>query len=148
MSIFNSTFAENIYHQKYAMPGEDWDATVFRVVDNVLGAVGMQDTVEAGELVELMRARKFMPGGRYLYASGREMNQTQNCALYRAEDTREGWADLQRKVSMSLMTGAGVGVDYSDVRESGSPISRTGGIASGPLSLMKIVNEIGRNVMQ
>lgn len=148
MSTFSSSFAENIYHQKYAMPGEHWPDTVDRVIKNVLGAVGMENTTEAAELRQLMIDRKFLPGGRYLYAAGREMNQTQNCALYRAEDTREGWADLQRKTSMALMTGAGVGVDYSDVRASGSSISRTGGIASGPLSLMKIVNEIGRNVMQ
>ena len=148
MSTFSSTFAENIYHQKYAMAGEHWPDTVDRVVSNVMGAVDMADSQEAGDIRQLMIDRKFMPGGRYLYASGREMNQTQNCALYRAEDTREGWADLQRKVSMALMTGAGVGVDYSDVRASGSIIGRTGGIASGPISLMKIVNEIGRNVMQ
>jgi ribonucleoside-diphosphate reductase alpha chain len=148
VSTFSSSFAENIYHQKYAMPGEHWPDTVDRVISNVLGAVNMADSTEAAELRQLMIDRKFLPGGRYLYAAGREMNQTQNCALYRAEDTREGWADLQRKVSMALMTGAGVGVDYSDVRASGSKISRTGGIASGPLSLMKIVNEIGRNVMQ
>jgi ribonucleoside-diphosphate reductase alpha chain len=49
---------------------------------------------------------------------------------------------------MALMTGAGIGVDYSEVRCSGSIISRTGGVASGPISLMKMVNETGRNVMQ
>src|SRR5690348_12112588 len=111
-------------------------------------AVGMEDTNDARLLEKLIAERKFVPGGRYLYASGRDLHQVQNCALYRAEDTREGWADLVHKTTMALMTGAGVGVDYSDVRCSGSIISRTGGTASGPISLMKMVNEVGRNVMQ
>jgi ribonucleoside-diphosphate reductase alpha chain len=118
------------------------------VVNAVMGAVNMEHSAEAAKLFELVDERKFLPGGRYLYASGRDLHQVQNCALYRAEDTREGWADLIRKCTMALMTGAGVGVDYSDVRCSGSSIARTGGTASGPISLMKMVNETGRNVMQ
>jgi ribonucleoside-diphosphate reductase alpha chain len=46
------------------------------------------------------------------------------------------------------MTGAGVGVDYSQIRHEGAPISRTGGQATGPVSLMNTINEIGRQVMQ
>ena len=33
-------------------------------------------------------------------------------------------------------------------RPAGSPISRTGGVASGPIPKMLMINEIGRNVMQ
>lgn len=145
---FESSFAEGIYLQKYAQPGETWRDTAQRVVDNVLGAVDMAHTVCAEDLVELIYQRKFIPGGRYLYAAGRDLHQVQNCALYRCDDDREGWAALSEKCEMSLMTGAGVGVDYSAVRPSGSTISRTGGVASGPISKMKIINEIGRNVMQ
>jgi ribonucleoside-diphosphate reductase alpha chain len=145
---FDTPFAHGIYQQKYAQKGESWNDTAYRVVENVMGAVAMQDSAEAAGIFDLIAERKFLPGGRYLYASGRDMHQVQNCALYRAEDTREGWSNLTRKATMSLMTGAGVGVDYSDVRASGSIISRTGGIASGPISLMKMVNEVGRNVMQ
>lgn len=145
---FDTPFAHGIYKQKYANGNEEWEDTAFRVVQNVMGAVGMEDTLHARLIEDLIAERKFIPGGRYLYASGRDLHQVQNCALYRAEDTREGWADLVQKTTMALMTGAGVGVDYSDVRCSGSVITRTGGTASGPISLMKMVNEVGRNVMQ
>jgi ribonucleoside-diphosphate reductase alpha chain len=66
----------------------------------------------------------------------------------RAEDSREGWSELLYKASMALMTGAGIGIVYSDVRENGSPIHKTGGLASGPISLMEMVNECGRHIMQ
>jgi ribonucleoside-diphosphate reductase alpha chain len=46
------------------------------------------------------------------------------------------------------MTGGGIGVDYSIIRPEGGQLSRTGGIASGPIPLMKVLNEAGRNVMQ
>jgi ribonucleoside-diphosphate reductase alpha chain len=146
---FDAPFAHGIYKQKYSKDGtEEWAETARRVPKHVMAAVGMEDSPEAERIAQLIEDRKGIPGGRYLYASGRDLHQVQNCALYRAEDTREGWADLVQKVMMSLMTGAGVGVWYGDVRPSGSVIHRTGGIASGPVSLMKIVNEVGRNVMQ
>lgn len=146
---FDAPFAHGIYKQKYSKDGtEEWADTARRVPREVFKAIDA-DTSKLERIVgDLIEDRKAIPGGRYLYASGRDLHQVQNCALYRAEDTREGWANLTQKVTMSLMTGAGVGVWYGDVRPSGSIITRTGGIASGPISLMKIVNEVGRNVMQ
>lgn len=52
------------------------------------------------------------------------------------------------KVTRSLMTGGGIGVDYSDIRHEGAPIKRTGGFCTGPISLMEMVNESGRHIMQ
>ncbi len=73
---------------------------------------------------------------------------TGNCLLLNAHDSREGWSELLAKASMSLMTGAGIGTSYSDIRHEGSKIRKTGGTASGPISLMQIVNECGRGIMQ
>jgi ribonucleoside-diphosphate reductase alpha chain len=73
---------------------------------------------------------------------------TGNCLLLRADDSREGWADLMQKATMALMTGAGIGVVYSDVRGEGKLIRRTGGFATGPIALMQMVNEAGRGIMQ
>lgn len=74
---------------------------------------------------------------------------TFNCFCLRAEeDTREEWGNIVKRASDCLMSGGGIGVDYSKLRPSGQTLSRTGGISSGPLPLMSSVNEIGRNVMQ
>lgn len=73
---------------------------------------------------------------------------TGNCMLMSVEDSREGWGDLWRKAGMALMTGAGIGVEYSHVRHEGAIVRRTGGYASGPISLMSTVNEMGRVIMQ
>lgn len=74
---------------------------------------------------------------------------TFNCYLLRAEeDTREEWSAVTWRAMSCLMTGGGIGIDYSRLRPSGQTLKRTGGIASGPLPLMYAINEIGRNVMQ
>ena len=46
------------------------------------------------------------------------------------------------------MSGGGIGIDYSVLREKGAKLRRTGGTASGPIDLMLAINEIGRRVMQ
>lgn len=147
-----SVFAQTIMQQKYAHEKADgtketWEEIAYRVARSVLKAVNApKSQVEA--TAKAITERKFIPGGRYLYASGRPFHQTQNCLLLRAEDSREGWSDLLDRASMALMTGAGIGVDYSDVRAKGSRIRKTGGTASGPLGLMKMLNECGREIMQ
>jgi len=150
MTTQMSAFSHSIYKQKYSLDGlEEWPDTSVRVATNVLAALGYkEDDPTTLRVAQLITDRKFLPGGRYLYASGRSLHQVQNCLLLKAEDSREGWGDLWHKAGMALMTGAGIGVDYSDVRPSGSPVGRTGGFASGPVSLMQSVNEIGRQVMQ
>jgi ribonucleoside-diphosphate reductase alpha chain len=147
-----SVFAQTITNQKYAHDTKDggketWAQIAHRVATNVMKAVDAPASV-VKEIEKMLAERKFMAAGRYLYASGRPLHQVQNCLLLRAEDSREGWADLMQKATMALMTGAGIGVVYSDVRPEGKPIRKTGGKATGPLALMQMVNEAGRFIMQ
>lgn len=140
-----SPFAYSVYKAKYSMDGkEEWPDTSERVARNVMAAIDANPR----EVQHLLEERKFLPGGRYLYASGRGLHQVNNCLLLKAEDSREGWSDVTQKAMMALMTGAGIGIDYSDLRGRGAPILKTGGQSSGPISLMNVINEVGRNVMQ
>ena len=52
------------------------------------------------------------------------------------------------KTTSALMTGGGIGIDYSALREEGAKINRTGGTSTGPLALMSMINESGRGIMQ
>jgi ribonucleoside-diphosphate reductase alpha chain len=147
-----SKFATDIMQQKYSHTKPDgaletWEEIAQRVARRVMKATDAPVKL-VNEVAEIIKTKKFMPGGRYLYASGRPFHQVQNCLLLRAEDSREGWADLMHKATMALMTGAGIGVVYSDVRAEGKPIRKTGGFSTGPLALMQMVNEAGRGIMQ
>src|SRR6188768_2301443 len=110
MSSEMSEFARSIMEQKYSHEKgdgtkESWEEISQRTAKHVMKAVGApRDLVK--ETTQIIAERKFMPGGRYLYASGRPFHQVQNCLLLRAEDSREGWSDLLHNSSMALMTGA------------------------------------------
>lgn len=150
---FKTSFARNIFRNKYAQgAGDSWDALADRLVDDVCGTrngVSLLSAGDRGQLSQYIKEQKFIPGGRYLYYAGRTAKFYNNCYLLRAEDdTREEWSNLTWRAMSCLMTGGGIGIDYSRLRPSGRPLSRTGGKASGPLPLMYTINEVGRNVMQ
>lgn len=152
---FKTEFAENIFRAKYAQGPEDsWDNLCERLVEDVCGTRwGLQPKLmsddERKQLTQYMKEMKFLPGGRYLYYAGRPYKAYNNCYLLRAEeDTREEWSAVTWRAMSCLMTGGGIGIDYSRLRASGKSLQRTGGKASGPIPLMYAINEIGRNVMQ
>lgn len=152
MSDKMSAFAQTVLQQKYSHElreggKETWENIAHRVGTTVLRSVGASKSL-IDQTVEYIKQRKFIPGGRYLYATKRPYHQVQNCLLMRAEDSREGWSELMQKATMALMTGAGIGVDYSDIRAEGKSIRKTGGFATGPLALMQMLNEAGRGIMQ
>jgi ribonucleoside-diphosphate reductase alpha chain len=150
-----SPFALTTYKNKYAKQHpngerkEEWPETARRVATSVMSKYVEPKTV--ARVARLITERKFMPGGRYLYASGLPYPQVNNCVLFRAADSRDGpcgWADTMSKVTTSLMTGAGIGVNYSALRNEGAFIRGMGGTSTGPLALMQMVNEAGRHIMQ
>lgn len=151
---FRSQLSETIFNNKYYHQGsESWDALVHTLVEDVTGDLGdgspFLSKEERDELKKLMRQMKFIPGGRYLYYAGRAVKFYNNCYLLKAEeDSREDWANVSWRSESCLLTGGGIGVDYSIYRPEGAIIHRTGGGASGPLPKMEMINEIGRRVMQ
>jgi len=139
-----SHFSDTIFKRTYAFtPSEDWYGCAARVAKFVAnGDAGLEK-----EFFDVISTKKFMPGGRYLYSSGREIPAINNCFLLKAEDSREGWGKLLSYHAQALSTGGGVGTYYGDIREKGKPIKRYGGVASGPISLMAMVNEVARHII-
>lgn len=148
MTPFRSSFANDLFRHKYAHEGaQTWKELAWLLARHVCEGLLPQSRVEQiARYIELMW---FIPGGRYLYYAGRPNPFFNNCYIFISqEDSREDWAYLSWKAERALMTGGGIGNDYSIYRPEGSVIKRTGGLASGPVSKMLMVNEIGRHVMQ
>ena len=152
---FKNSFSETIFRQKYAQgPNDTWDAVADRLIDGVVGTVGgtmsaLMSKDDQQQLGQYIKEMKFIPGGRYIYYAGRPFKAWNNCFLLRAEeDTREEWSAVAWRAMSCLMTGGGIGIDYSRLRPAGKPLKRTGGTASGPIPLMKAINSIGAQVMQ
>jgi ribonucleoside-diphosphate reductase alpha chain len=144
-------FSRTIFNERYAQEVEGRKETLQEVgqrcANEVGKSVGMKKALR-GEIARLITLRKFLPGGRYLAQTGKPYHQVNNCLMLRAEDSREGWAEIMHNASLALMTGAGIGVNYSHVRPEGKPIRKTGGTATGPLALMQMVNESARWIRQ
>lgn len=146
--VLGTELSRTVFNNKYKHDGcETWQDLARTLTDQVVGNKVPKDTRDA--IYEIIRDMQFLPGGRYLYYAGRTVKFFNNCYLLRAEeDTREDWATLSWKAESCLVTGGGIGADYSVYRPAGSTIRRTGGQASGPVPKMRMLNEIGRNVMQ
>ena len=154
---FRTELAHNVFYSKYAHGSSDsWRNLALRLVDDVCGSGSIERNLhpilsesERKQLVEYIDRMLFIPGGRYLYYAGRKLHAWNNCFLLKCEeDTREEWSNILWRASSCLMLGGGIGIDYSVIREKGRALSRTGGISSGPISLMQMVNEVGRFVQQ
>jgi ribonucleoside-diphosphate reductase alpha chain len=145
---FRSALSQKIFNNKYRHEGcETWDKLSKVLVEDVCQEWMSKE--DKGQLIQFITDMKFIPGGRYLYYAGRPVKFFNNCYLLRAEeDSREDWANLSWKAESCLLTGGGIGVDYTRYRPGGSVIRRTGGLSSGPIPKMLMVNEIGRRVMQ
>jgi len=145
---FRNELAETIFNNKYRRyDSQTWEEKATEIVKNVTENLMRSEMQQQGE--EYIKAMQFMPGGRYIYYAGRPASFYNNCYLLKGEeDTREEWGALTNRSSDCLMSGGGIGIDYSVFRPSGAPLGRTGGEASGPIPLMRTINELGRNVMQ
>ena len=153
--MFKSSIANNIFYHKYALSQADtWPERSRTLVDDVCGTLGgtshrLLSIDDCKYLTKVITEMKFMPGGRYLYYAGRGMHFFNNCFLLKAEeDTREEWGRYIQRVISCLMVGGGIGGNYDVIRPKGTTIKRTGGVASGSISLMQMANECGRYVKQ
>jgi ribonucleotide reductase alpha subunit len=129
----------DIWNGKYAAySGETYEQGCKRVTD----ALGVP------ELEQLLLDEKFSVGGRVWFGAGKKKPLMTNCALFDVSDDAVGWAKLLHDVTLALTSGMGIGVSYDAIRPYGSPIKGSGGTASGPISLMEMVNEVARHIMQ
>ena len=155
MNEFNTELGTTTFRNKYASNTfETWRDRAHTIVDDVCGTRNGKDMPVMSKqdrdyLIKIITELKFLPGGRYIYYAGRDASFWNNCYLLRLmEDSREEWSAVTQRAMSCLMTGGGIGIDVSIARPSGRPLRRTGGVASGPLPLLNVINEVGRNVMQ
>lgn len=137
--------SETIFKERYAIhPEESWDNASRRLARHVASAEtnGVAQKVEE-EFYEEIVTNKFMPGGRIWYGSGRPRAQLLNCFVIPTSDSREGWGKTIHDVIVVSGMGGGVGVNCSPIRPRGSVINGTGGIATGAVSLMEMINAVG-----
>ncbi len=159
MSSRSGDFSENalkILRSRYFVKDEK-GALVERTPEELFRRVaGFVASAEAGpdkrkkaadEFFRAMASREFMPNSPTLTGAGRDMCLSA-CFVLPIEDSLGSIFETVKNAAMVHKEGGGTGFDFSRLRPRGSFVRKTQGVASGPVSFLKVIDAATEAVKQ
>jgi len=113
------------------------------------GASIEEITETAKSFYKLMGSRKFLPNSPTLMNAGKNNGlQYSGCFVLPVPDSLEGIFDAIKYQAIIHQSGGGTGFSFSRLRQRGSMVKRSRGVASGPISFMRVFNEATQQIKQ
>jgi ribonucleoside-diphosphate reductase alpha chain len=96
----------------------------------------------------LLFEKRFLPNSPTLFNAGARLGQLSACFVLDVEDDISSIMRAAEGAALIFKTGGGVGINYSKLRPEGDVVSSSGGVASGPVSFMSLIDKVADVIKQ